>query len=181
MKKIMHLLSGGLDSVTLLHQMHGEGHQVHCLLVDYGQQHVKELQFAQQHCEQLGVLWTRMAIPRLGGLVNGQWVVPGRNAILISLAAALAMRATAESVTIGCNADDEAMFPDCSRQFIQAMNEATKGGYGVELCAPFIGARKWQIAAMAKEMGVRDVWYCYAGGERPCGECPACQKMKALP
>lgn len=180
MKTIVHLLSGGLDSVTLLYDLRGNGHRVHCLLVDYGQPHVKELQFAEQHCKRLDVLWTRMVIPRLGGLVDGQWVVPGRNAILISLAVSLAMRATAESVTIGCNADDEGSFHDCSRQFMDHMNAATMSGYKVEVCAPYIAKRKWEIAAMAKDMGVSGVWYCYAGAESPCLKCPACEKMRAI-
>jgi len=177
-KRIVHLLSGGLDSVTLLHKHLADGHHVHCVLVNYGQQHAKELEFAKRHCSATSVLFTELFIPRLGGLDANDWKVPGRNAVLISLACSVAVKAAAEAVTIGCNKDDAEMFPDCRPAFISSMSSACLSGYGVEVCAPFIGLRKWEIADMAKQMGVRDVWWCYRGNDAPCGDCPACAKME---
>jgi len=77
------------------------------------QPHVQELEWAKTHCKRLNVLWTRMAIPDLGGLTDESWVVPNRNAVLLSLGVSLAIRSKADTVTIGCNQDDAEDFPDC--------------------------------------------------------------------
>lgn len=177
---IILLLSGGLDSVTLLYKLHGEGCKIHCLLFDYGQQHVQELLFAKAHCHRLRVLWTTVNLPKLGGLTDGDWVVPFRNPIMLAIGVNLAVQAGADSVVIGCNADDAEMFPDCRWTTLDAMNHAVKlSGYSIEICAPFIQKRKWEIGGMAQEMGVpmHEIWTCYKGGAKPCGECPACQKL----
>lgn len=179
-KTIVHLLSGGLDSVTLLYDLHGQGHSVHCLLVDYQQRHKQELEFAIGHCRRLNVLWTRLEIPALGGMTDDNWIVPNRNAILIALAVNLAVRSGAQTVTIGCNEGDAHMFPDCNGGFIRAMEAATReAGYEIEICAPYLDWQKWRIAGLAREMGVplHEIWTCYRGGVKPCGECPACKKL----
>ena len=138
-KIIIHLLSGGLDSVTMLYHLHGEGHKIHCLLFDYKQRHAQELIFAKAHAKRLGLLYTVTELPALNGLTEKNWIVPNRNAILLSIAANLAVQATADTITIGCNADDESYFPDCRKAFLDAMNLAIKAaGYNVEVCAPFL-------------------------------------------
>lgn len=184
-KAIIHLLSGGLDSVTMLHELKSQRHLIHCLLVDYGQNHKQELIWAKGHARRLGCLWTVATIPHLGGLSDDDWVVPNRNAILLSLAVNMAVKAKASTVTIGCNLDDSDAFPDCRPTFIESMNKSVKeAGIDVEICAPYIWKRKWEIGAIAREMGIRssDVWTCYRGGANPCGSCPACQKLKiAMP
>lgn len=180
-KFIVLLLSGGLDSVTLLYWLHAFGHEIHCVLFDYKQWHSQELTFAKIHCHRLRLLYTTIELPALGGLTEENWIVPNRNAILLSLAVNLAVKIKADTVTIGCNADDEAMFPDCRQSFINAMNHAVKqAGYDVEICAPFMCKRKWEIGGLARELGVKssEIWSCYVGGAHPCGECPACLKLK---
>jgi 7-cyano-7-deazaguanine synthase len=99
----------------------------------------------------------------------------------LSLAVNVAIQANADMVTIGCNADDEATFPDCRREFISAMNAAVRAaGYQIEICAPYLDWQKWKIGGLAREMGINasDVWTCYRGGPKPCGECPACSKLQ---
>lgn len=180
-KTIVHLLSGGLDSVTLLYDLHNQGHLVHCLLVDYKQRHVQELEFAKLQCRRLGVRFTRIELPRLGGMNDTDWVVPNRNAILISMAVNTALQMKAETVTIGCNADDAEMFPDCRPEFLSAINAVVRAaGYDVEVCAPYVEWPKWKIGGHARNIGVpvNEVWTCYRGGEKPCGSCPACEKLK---
>lgn len=183
-KTIIHLLSGGLDSVTLLYDLKQQGHNVHCLLFDYKQRHVQELTFAIGHCKRLGVLWTTMEVPELGGLTEKDWVVPNRNAVLLSLAVNLAVRAKADTVTIGCNKEDATDFPDCRKTFLDAMNAAVKAaGYHIEICAPYLDWPKWKIGGLAREMSIpiNEIWSCYRGGQKPCGKCPACLKLtKAL-
>lgn len=180
-KTIIHLLSGGLDSVTLLYQLKAEGHHVHALLFDYHQQHKQELLWAKYHACQCDVLFTVMDLPALGGLNEKSWIVPNRNAVFLSLAINVAAQAKAGTVTIGCNLDDSEMFPDCRPQFIAAMNKSVQAaGYDVEICAPFLDKRKWEIGAIAREMGIKvsDIWTCYQGGSTPCGKCPACEKLQ---
>ena len=181
-KTIIHLLSGGLDSVTMLYDLKSNGHLVHCLLADYRQRNVQELTFAKGHCRSLGVLWTTMELPELGGLTAASWIVPNRNAILLSLAVSLACRSNSEAVTIGCNADDSESFPDCRKEFMESMNASVRAaGCNVELCAPYLDKTKRDIARTAKELEVplNNVWSCYIGGAKPCGACPACLKLEA--
>lgn len=182
-KTIIHLLSGGLDSVTMLYDLRQQGHNVHCLLFDYKQRHIQELTFAKGHCHRLGVLYTTMELPPLGGLTDDtHWIVPNRNCILLSLAVNLAVQAKAETVTIGCNKDDEAGFPDCRMAFLQLFNTMlTAAEISVEVCAPYLDKSKAWIGGLAREMGVptHEIWTCYRGGAKPCGECPACLKLAA--
>ena len=181
-KIIVLLLSGGLDSVTLLYYLVGLGHKVHCVLFDYGQSHVQELTFAKQHCHRLGVLFTTVTLPKLGGLTDASWIVPFRNPIMLAIAANIAIQAGADEITIGCNKDDEEQFPDCRWAVLDAMNHALKlSGYTVQIAAPYLDKAKWEIGAMAREMGVpmHEIWTCYRGGEKPCGKCPACKKLES--
>jgi len=180
-KTIIHLLSGGLDSVTMLYDLQQQGHNIHCLMFDYKQRHIQELKFARGHCHRLDVLYTTIELPELGGLKEEtHWIVPGRNCIFLSLAVNLAVRAQADTVTIGCNKDDEAGFPDCRMAFLQLFNTMLiTSGINIEVCAPYLDWPKWKIAGHAREMGVpsSEIWTCYKGGEKPCGECPACKKL----
>lgn len=185
-KTIVHLLSGGLDSVTMLYDLHGQGHSVHCLLFDYGQQHKQELVFAKAHTHRLGLLYTTITLPLLRGSAitdgSNSWVVPFRNPIMLAHAVNVAIEAKADTITIGCNADDACDFPDCQWAAIDALNHCIKiSGYEVEICAPYIQKSKWEIMDMAKSFGVpmSEIWTCYKGGSSPCGECPACRKLEA--
>jgi 7-cyano-7-deazaguanine synthase len=182
-KTIIHLLSGGLDSVTMLYDLKAQGHFVHCLLFDYKQKHVRELTFAKAHCHRLGVLFTTMELPALNGLTDENWVVPNRNAIMLSLAVNVAVQAGADTITYGCNKDDaDYPFPDCTLPFIQAMNKAVESaGYKIEICAPYLNKSKAWIGGFAQEIGVpiHEIWSCYRGGPIPCGTCPACIKLQS--
>jgi len=179
-KTIIHLLSGGLDSVTMLYDLVCQRHNVHCLIFDYGQAHKRELDFAHRHVFLAGVLYTCVKLPNLGGLTEDNWIVPNRNAIFLSVAVNLAIKAKADTITIGCNSDDADYFPDCRKPFIDSMNSAVKAaGYDIEICAPYLEMPKWKIGAMARERGITaaDIWACYHGGKEPCGKCPACLKL----
>lgn len=181
-KSIIHLLSGGLDSVTMLYDLHNQQHSIHCLLVNYRQTHSKELWFAEHHCKRLAIPFTVIDLPPLGGLTDENWIVPNRNCILLSLAVNLAVQAKADTVTIGCNKDDESAFPDCRMAFIQLFNTMlTTAEISVEVCAPYIDKMKWEIADLARQLAVPtdEIWTCYLGGDEPCGLCPACKKLEA--
>lgn len=184
-KTIVHLLSGGMDSVVLLYDLHAQGHSLHCVLFDYKQQHVQELTWARHHCHRLNVLFTTVEIPQLVGssLTDGKGgvVVPNRNAILLSLAVNLAVKASAETITYACNKDDDAVFPDCRRAFVQAFNELLLVSHiDIEVCAPYMDKAKWEIADLGRQIGVNfdETWSCYRGGAEPCHECAACKKRE---
>lgn len=184
-KHIIHLLSGGMDSVVLLHDLHNQGHCVHCLLFDYKQRHVKELEFAKWHCQYLNLKYTLIELPQLRGseLTDGSGgiIVPNRNAIFLEFAVHFAVVAGSDTITFAANKDDESVFPDCRRDFVNARNAAVKtAGYEIEICAPYLDKAKWWIGAKAQEMGVplSETWSCYRGGAKPCGECPACLKRE---
>lgn len=185
-KFIIHLLSGGMDSVVMLYDLIGQGHKVHCVMFDYKQRHVKELEFAKWHCEWQKVSFTLVELPQLKGseLTDGSGgvIVPNRNAILLNVAVNIAVASKADCVTFAANSDDESVFPDCRKAFVEAMNASVKAsGYDVEICAPYLDKAKWWIGAKARDMRVplTETWSCYRGGEKPCGECPACLKREA--
>lgn len=184
LEPIIHLMSGGLDSTVLLFDLKAQGHPVHCLLFDYGQVHGKrELPIAGWFCGIVGVQFTKLVLPSMPGSSltdgNGSKVVPNRNAILLSVAIGVAMNAKVQRVTCACNKDDAADFPDCRREFIDAMNAASKAaGTGVEVCAPYLDLTKREIVGIGKYRGVpmSETWSCYRDGVQPCGECDACKR-----
>jgi len=185
-KTIIHLLSGGMDSVVLLYDLHSQGHKIHALLYDYGQKHSQELKWARYHCDVLDVLQTQITLPLLRGSEltdgRGSFVVPNRNAIFISVAVNLAVETSAETITLGCNKVDEESFPDCRRGFFDTMNTSVKAaGYDIEICAPYLDKPKWWIAGLAREMKIplNKTWSCYRRSNLPCGVCPACVKHAA--
>lgn len=185
-KYVVHLLSGGMDSTVLLYDLIGQDCNVHCVLFNYHQKHVQELEFAKYHCRRMGELFTTIEVPQLRGSALtdgiGSCVVPNRNAILLSLAVNLAVSIGAEAVTFAANKDDEAGFPDCRMAFLQTFNNMlTTAEIPVEVCAPFLDKSKAWIAALGRDMGVElnQTWSCYRGGLKPCGECSACLKRES--
>lgn len=181
MNKIIHLLSGGLDSTVLLYGLVSDGHQIHCALFNYGQKHKKELEFAHLHCHRLNIEFTQFLVGPVQGseLTDGKGtvVVPNRNAILLSLAINLAVSKGFDEVSYACNKDDQEMFPDCRPEFIRAINATTKAaGYDVKVIAPYIHFSKWKIGGLGQFLGVpvNETWSCYRGGIEPCGVCTAC-------
>jgi len=183
-KTIIHLLSGGLDSVVMLYDLVGQGHKVHALIFDYGQAHAqREMPHAVYHAERMSVLYTYVVLPKLQGSLltdgTGTVVVPNRNAILLSMAVNFAVAAGADTVTFAANKDDEAAFPDCRQAFIQMFNHMLiTAELKVEVAAPYLDKPKAWIAGLGREMGVEiaRTWSCYFPGEGPCGVCPACLK-----
>jgi len=182
----MHLLSGGLDSTVLLYDLCAKRQtNIHCLLFDYGQRHLQELQFAKIHVYRLSLLYTVINVPQLKGseLTDGAGgaVVPCRNAIFLSLACNLAASLGAGIVTFAANQTDAQNFPDCRQDFITAFNSMLKTAeLPVEVRTPYIDKPKWWIAGLGRELGVKaeETWSCYRGGIRPCGECEACKKRE---
>lgn len=185
-KFIVLLLSGGMDSTVLLYDLIAQGCRVFCVLFDYGQQHQTELNYAKRHCKRLNVEFVIICLPTLRGSKltggSGSYVVPNRNAIMLSMAVNVAVESKADIVAYACNQEDVADFPDCRPEFVESFNELLrKAEIKVEVCAPYARKMKWEIGDIGRQLGVNmdDTWSCYVGGSQPCGKCPACLKRQA--
>lgn len=197
------LLSGGLDSATLLAIARQEGYQCHALSFDYGQIHRAELDAASRVAGAFGAEHRIMAIP-IGGLggsaltdpaipvpaCGGAGIpvtyVPARNTVFLALALAWAEVLKAKAIFIGVNALDYSGYPDCRPEFVEAFQElanlATKQaveGTPVEIRAPLVHMTKAQIIARGTKLGVdySATVSCYEADTagRACGRCDACR------
>lgn len=206
--KVVTMLSGGLDSTTLLYHLLAEGHEVPLALsFDYGQRHARELEAARVMAEKVGVPWRVIDLTSVTGLLRGSaltddvevpeghyaeesmrvTVVPNRNAMMLGIAFAAAVGLGADAVAFGPHAGDHAIYPDCREEFVLAFEEmeriANEGYARVALITPFVNLTKTDIAARAVVLGVpiADTWSCYRGGTRHCGRCGTCyERIEAM-
>ncbi|MFC0599012.1 7-cyano-7-deazaguanine synthase [Streptomyces palmae] len=203
MSKVIAIVSGGMDSVTMAHQLDQQGHEVHLLSVDYGQRHRKEHDFAAAAAERLGAVHQIADLSAVGAMFRGSsltdpsvdvpeqtWegygespnIVPNRNALLLSVAFAIAVVEKAEAVAIGIMADDATSVPDSTPAFLRsfiAMERLATKGYAhpdLDLLAPLAGLRKSGVVLLGEELRVpwAQTWTCLRGGEAHCGRCAAC-------
>lgn len=111
--------------------------------------------------------------------------VPFRNGLFLSAAASVALSKGCTLLMYGAHADDAAgnAYPDCSVDFVNAMDKAISEGSGKQLRieAPFAGMNKAAVVAEGKKLGVpyELTWSCYEGGEEPCRECGTCRDRRA--
>ena len=204
-KKAVVLLSGGLDSTTVLYHAIDKGYKCFCLLFDYGQRHRKELKSAvriagKNHCEyrivKITLPWSESSltdksrkIPHNDKLssvsfhqpANGSLpttYVPGRNTIFLSFALSYAETIGAETIFIGANAVDYSGYPDCRPDYYIAWNRLLKPlGTKITVQAPLIRLDKAEIVKLGFKLHVpfEMTWSCYEGGRSPCGVCDSCR------
>jgi len=202
------LLSGGLDSSTLLAHTLDSAHEVELALsVFYGQRHAaRELAAAEAVAAHYGVEHAVLDLSGWGKLLTGSsltdpsvavphghyadesmkaTVVPNRNATLLMAAVGIAQSKGAVSVLTAVHAGDHPVYPDCRPGFISAADQAAHLGTGgiVGVIAPFVHKSKTDIAALAKELRVpvQLTWSCYEGGNVHCGRCGTCvERIEAL-
>lgn len=169
------LMSGGLDSTTLLYDAIAQGVRRIALTVNYGQLQQIEIERARAICQSLDVEHEVIAIASLP-YRGGSYEVCNRNAALISLGAAIASARGFRAVAIGCNEDDASAYSDCTPEFISRMDEAMQLACGVSVIAPYLHGAKAKVVARARRMGVPigETWSCYNSGPEPCGKCLAC-------
>lgn len=207
-KKAVILLSGGLDSATVVAMARAEGYACYTMSFDYGQRHRSELQAAERVAEQLGVIEHKvigMNLNGIGGsaltdssiavpedLAEGIPVtyVPARNTLFLSLALGWAEVLGAQDIFIGVNAVDYSGYPDCRPEFIAAFevlaNLATKAGVegqGFRIRAPLQAMSKGQIITAGLQLGVDYglTVSCYQADQqgRACGKCDSCRLRAA--
>lgn len=198
-KKVVVVLSGGMDSTVLLHHHIALNDEVLAISVNYGQRHSKELECARDLCERLKVPHYWADLSSVGQLFTGSsqtdpsvpvpkghyaketmkaTVVPNRNMILLSVALGLAVTHKAAGVSYGAHAGDHAIYPDCREEFVSTLNEAAKlcDWHPVEIFRPFIARSKANIVSLGNRLGVdfASTWSCYVGGAQHCGACGTC-------
>jgi len=208
MKKAVVLLSGGMDSATVLAIAQSEGHECHCLTVDYGQRHHAELAAAAQVARAqsaAGHRVIRIDLTAFGGSALTDrsigvpeaptpgipvTYVPARNTIFLSLALAWAEVLDARDIWFGANAVDYSGYPDCRPEFMRAFetlaNLATKSaaeGSRLALHTPIISLAKAEIVKRGTALGVdfAATVSCYQATEAglACGRCDACRIRRA--
>ncbi len=198
MKAVL-ILSGGVDSTTLLYKLQHDGFEVEALTFNYAQRHKKEIHCAAKIAARLGVPHRIVDLSGLAGLLGDsallggkevpschyteeaakQTVVPNRNMIMLSVAAGYAEAREIPEVYYAAHKNDSTIYPDCRSEFIDALRPALRlatAWHPVELKAPFAFMSKADIVSLGLALGVpyELTWSCYRGGEKPCRSCPTC-------
>lgn len=196
------IMSGGLDSTTLLYWVIKQGYEPHVLSFDYGQRHRKELEYAKKTCEKLKVAHRIVDLTSIHELLQGSaltskgikipeehyshenqkaTIVPNRNAIMLNIAVGYAISIGADRVFYAAHYNDRAIYPDCRWEFVQSQNITAKLSNDkpeLEIIAPFVHKTKAEIVKIASELDVpfEDTWSCYKGEEKACGVCGTCRE-----
>jgi 7-cyano-7-deazaguanine synthase len=204
MKRAVVLLSGGLDSATVLAMAREQGFECYALSVDYGQRHHAELAAAQKVASVLGAREHRVinidltafggssltdnkiAVPEQASEGIPSTYVPARNTIMLSLALAWAEVLKAQDIFFGVNAVDYSGYPDCRPEYVESFehmaNLATKfavEGKPLTLHAPLLHLSKAEIIRQGVRLGVdyKITVSCYQADTdgRACGRCDSCR------
>lgn len=200
-KDALIILSGGMDSVTLLH-LRKEKIAL-AVSFNYGSRHnQREIECASYQCNLLDI--PHITIPldfmekyfKSSLLKNGEnipegnydeenmksTVVPFRNGIMLSIACGIAESHGLKKVMMANHSGDHSIYPDCRPEFVRAMSEAMKQGtyLGVTLDAEFTDISKSEIAKIGERLGVayQHTYSCYNGREKHCGKCGTCMERK---
>ena len=201
MKDCILILSGGMDSVTLLYDY--QERIALAISFDYGSNHnAREIPFARMHCERLGIphhvipldfMSTYFRSSLLSGaddIPEGHYadenmkstVVPFRNGIMLAIATGMAETNDLSYVMMANHGGDHTIYPDCRPEFVEAFDAAAHAGTfnGVHLLSPYCHMSKSQIAARGRELGINyaETWSCYKGGDKHCGRCGTCIERK---
>lgn len=201
MKNGLIVLSGGMDSITMLYDFQDKIKMA--ISFDYGSNHnMREIPFAKLHCRRLkikhytihlGFMHKHFKSSLLEGadaVPNGKYneenmkstVVPFRNGIMLSIAAGIAESHGLNAVYIANHAGDHAIYPDCTPGFVEYMSKATEAGTynNLKIIAPYTNITKTDIAKKGKALGIdySETWSCYKGGNAHCGTCATCNERK---
>lgn len=168
---VLILYSGGADSRLMLKIAKDAGKTPHCLLINYGQLHLNELDFAKNQLDSEGVKYSESTVfLDINSGLTGDGVknetgavhemhVPGRNSIFLSLAFSVAESKDIGTIWIGADWSDRInLFPDCYQEYLVRMNDAFKwaGPKPIEIEAPLIGFTKEMVLATLKTHGVKE-------------------------
>lgn len=202
-EKAVVLLSGGLDSSTVLAYAIEMGFECTGLTFNYGQRHSRENNSARAISSRYGIElkearinlseFIKSSLTGYGSVEHRDiesieesipnTYVPARNIIMISIACGLLQTIGGNTIFIGANALDYSGYPDCRPEFFNAMEKAINTGTGsvgsnqIRISVPLQYLRKSEIIKMGMKMGVpyELTWSCYEGNEEACGMCDSCQ------
>lgn len=204
MKDSVIIVSGGMDSVTMLYEYRDR--IAIGLSFDYGSNHnAREIPFARMHCERLGIRHIVINLDFMrryfkSSLLEGaeaipegyyadenmkSTVVPFRNGIMLAIATGIAESNGLTRVMMANHGGDHTIYPDCRPEFVAAFDAAAAAGTydGVRVMAPYTNMTKTDIARRGRELGIdyTETWSCYKGGEHHCGRCGTCvERREAL-
>lgn len=200
MKKALCIISGGMDSAVASSIAKSQGYEIVALHFDYGQRTMdKERDCFEKIASSLEavdkIVIDASFIANIGGnaLTDKSIQIPKnalqsqslpatyvafRNGVFLSIAASIAQVKQCEAIYIGLVEVDGSGYPDCTAEFLEAMNKAVNLGTGCDIAfkAPLIGLSKTQIVEKAYKLGVdlSNTWSCYESGDLACGECDSC-------
>jgi 7-cyano-7-deazaguanine synthase len=206
-KKAVVIVSGGVDSSTLLYKAVKDDFETYALTFIYGQKHKREIESAKKICGGLVVSHKVIDLSVLKELLSGSaltdsrveipyvpetvehyetlktTIVPNRNSIFLSIAIGYAVSLKANHVFFGAHHSDRGVYPDCRREFVEAFEEAEQlanDNSELVISAPFVDIDKSQIVKLGAKLGVPygETWSCYKGGEMHCGVCSSCRERK---
>lgn len=195
------VLSGGMDSTTMLHDY--KERIAAAVTFDYGSNHnAREIECARENCRMLGIehiviplsfmkeYFKSSLLEGADAIPEGHYaddnmrstVVPFRNGIMLSVAAGLAESRGLRHVMLANHGGDHTIYPDCRPRFVDAMSEAIRMGTfeGLTILAPYTHITKSDIAARGKKIGMDYslTYSCYKGGELHCGRCGTCVERR---
>ncbi|MCR5497181.1 MAG: 7-cyano-7-deazaguanine synthase QueC [Paludibacteraceae bacterium] len=201
MKDSILILSGGMDSTTMLYEYRDD--IALAVSFHYGSNHNdKEIPFARYHCEKLGIKHITIPLAFMkqyfrSSLLEGSeaipegnyddenmksTVVPFRNGIMLAIVAGLAETYGLKHVMMANHGGDHTIYPDCRPAFVEAMSAAIAAGTyeGITLKTPYTNITKGEIARKGKALGIdyTQTWSCYKGGAVHCGKCGTCRERK---
>ncbi len=206
-RKAVIILSGGIDSSTLLYDTASKGYEVSALTFIYGQKHEREIGSARAICNELSVSHRVVDLSALRPILSGSaltdpdveipdvpetsehydtlksTIVPNRNAIFLSIAVGYAVSTGAGSVLFGAHHSDRGVYPDCRAEFVEAFQAAERLATDMpelRVEAPYAALDKADIVRLGAGLGVPFglAWSCYKGGDIHCGVCSSCRERK---
>lgn len=179
---IVMLYSGGADSLLMLKLALMAGREPHCVLIDYGQKHIDELNFAKEQLDNHDVSFQVVKISGMnidsgltGNNKESRWEnvnamnVPGRNTIFLGIALGVAENLGFSEVWYGADYEDRINnFPDCTQEYVVSMNEVTEisGSYTIKIVAPLLGMNKELIKDILHGAFEYDITDMYSGYEK---------------
>ena len=201
-KKCTIIISGGLDSSTLIYQLYSEGYKLHAVSFLYGQKHSREIECAKKIVSNLaGIKHTIIDISYLGKELNSaltnsnenipeghyqaenmrRTVVPNRNMIMATIAHAIGYSNEIKNIALGIHAGDHFIYPDCRPEFIKEFEKTLRlsnDDEEINVITPFVNISKTEILKIGLELGVpyENTWTCYVGGDLACGKCGSCNE-----
>lgn len=205
-KRVILLLSGGIDSTTLLAKLSKDNYEIIAISFNYGQKHGIELNYAKNNAQKYGVIkhyiieldktlfessalinheidittYENKKIP--DGQVNAY--VPFRNLLFISNALSLAETMQIKEIYLAFNNDDNSNYWDCRTEFVKKINAIATSNTSIQIKTPFINLSKAKVVKLAQQLNVdlKDTITCYQPNEETeCGLCLSCiTKIKAL-